>query len=319
MGTATRVLLRGVVAAISQSDNLEALEPSVRVERTERQVCHNVTPRDPIFILSALARSGTNYLWELLRRHPDCAPARSPVWEDYLLQNAHHLERFAAGTQESWDESWGSTGHLRPKLLEALGDAVITFFSEDEERRLLLKSPSIANLELFFDVFPRGHCLLLIRDGRDVAASGMKTFGWGLEDTAHSWVNSVSRIRRFLTGSGNERATLVRFEDLVLDPEQTLKELFSFLEMDPALFDMASLAQVPVRGSSTDRGAGRSNVNWDVQARPSGFDPVGRWRSWSDSDICAFEAIAGAELERSAYRRHQPGEVDDLQESRFAL
>lgn len=278
-----------------------------------------MTPRDPIFILAGLARSGTNYLWELLRRHPDCAPARSPVWEDYLLQNAHHLERFAAGTQASWDESWGPTGHLRPELLEALGEAVVSFLCEDQDRRLLLKSPSIANLELFFDVFPRAYCVLLIRDGRDVAASGMKTFGWTLEETARSWVSSVSRIRTFLAQDDSGRATVVRFEDLVLDPEQALGELFSFLDMDAAAFDVDSLSQVPVRGSSTDRGPGRSNVNWDVRPRPSDFEPVGRWKSWSESDISTFEGIAGAELERFGYRRYDPAHSGNFVEPRLAL
>ncbi|HWC14819.1 MAG TPA: sulfotransferase [Actinomycetota bacterium] len=250
----------------------------------------------PIFILSGLPRSGTNFLWELVRRHPRCASARPPIWEDYFLKNAGLLNRFASEVQGSWDPVWGSTDHLRPQLLAKLGDAVVDFLSIDPHRRAVTKSPTVANLELFFDVFPRAHLLLLVRDGRDVAASGMRTFGWTLEESASSWSSTTKRILDFVDNSTGRSVRVVRFEDLVVDTESALMDVLSFLDLPADTYDLDLLDEIPVRGSSAYLGPGRSDINWEVQSRPRGFSPIGRWRSWRASDIETFEAIAGEQL-----------------------
>ena len=46
----------------------------------------------PIFIFGIMQRSGTNYLWDMLRLHPDVA-IRMPIVEDHLLQRSHQLMR----------------------------------------------------------------------------------------------------------------------------------------------------------------------------------------------------------------------------------
>lgn len=257
--------------------------------------------RPPIFILSATPRSGTNFLWELLRRHPDCIPARSPLWEDYILKTSPHLFRFAQAAQRSWDPVWGSTEALRAELLRSLGDGVVSFLSTDPQRRVVTKSPTIANLDLFFRLFPDGHLLLLIRDGRDVAASGMKTFGWTLQEAAAYWAWGAADIARFVAEHPNDAVKVVQFEDVVADTERALLDVLSFLDLDAGSYDLAELDRIPVRGSSTYFGPGRTDVNWDVVARPAGFSPIGRWRSWSDGDIAMFERFAGRELQRWGY------------------
>lgn len=255
----------------------------------------------PIFILSGLPRSGTNFLWELVRRHPACTSARSPIWEDYLLKNAGLLRRFADEVHRSWDPVWGSTDHLRPELLAKLGDGVIEFLSRDPHRRAVTKSPTIANLDLFFDVFPRAHLLLLVRDGRDVAASGMKTFGWTLEQSARSWSATTKKILGFVDDHDDKAVRIVRFEDLVVDTEVELMDVLSFLELPSASYDVDVLDEIPVRGSSTYLGPGRNEINWEVLSRPNEFSPIGRWRSWPASDVDEFETIAAAELAELGY------------------
>lgn len=267
---------------------------------SEREDAASVTA-PPIFILAALPRSGTNFLWELLRRHPDCVPARSPIWEDYLLKNASHLKRAADAIQRSWDPVWGSTDDLRPQLLTRLGDALIDFLSTDSRRRTVTKSPTIANLDLFFEVFPRAHLLLLVRDGRDVAASGMKTFGWTLEQSARSWSSGARRMARFVDEHPDAAVRVVRFEDIVLDTERTLMEVLSFLGLSRQAYDLDALEDVPVRGSSTYLGPGRSEINWEVLSKPSDFTPIGRWGSWSSDELALFEAVAGSQMERFGY------------------
>lgn len=276
------------------------------------------TPQAPIFILAPQARTGTNYLWELLRRHPSCAPGRPPIWEDYFLIHAPRLVRFAGEAQASWDPSWGPTRHLRADLLRHLGDGIVSFLTSNPDRRLVTKSPTIANLDVFFDLFPAADLLLLVRDGRDVAASGMKTFGWTLEDAARSWAWGVDTVLDFVAAHRDERVRIVRFEHLVDEPQEALSDLLAWLGLDPAAYDFEALADVPVRGSSSYRGEGADGVHWRPLPRRPEFRPVGRWASWTEADLAAFDRIAGPHLDRLDYPRPPVPDPEPLRESRVA-
>ncbi len=254
----------------------------------------------PIFILAPLPRSGTNFLWEIVRRHPCCSTARAPIWEDYVLKSARPLIRFAIDAQASWDPSWGSTDQLSPMLLKELGNGVVRFLAEDPHKRLVTKSPTIANLDHFFEIFPDAYLLLMVRDGRDVAASGMETFGWTLEEAATSWAWGVDRVRRFVGENAGQKVQLVTFEDLVLDAVAALPDLLRFLDLPAGMYDPAWIDEIPVRGSSSYRG-GRSGVHWDPLPRPPSFRPVGRWRSWDAQALARYDAIAGEQLRALGY------------------
>lgn len=256
----------------------------------------------PIFILAAQPRSGTNYLWELLRRHPQCAPARSPVWEDYLLVHAPRLVEFTREAQSCWDPVWGNTRHLQPELLRCLGDGLVAFLSDDPSRRVVTKSPTIANLDLFFDLFPDACLLLLVRDGRDVAVSGMRTFGWPIEDAARNWARGTARILDFVASHREDRVRMVRFEDLVDELTVSLDALLRWLDLDPAAYDFAATADVPVRGSSHHVNED-GRVHWDPLPRPLGFRPIGRWTGWTPDEVETFERMAGAQLDLLGYPR----------------
>ena len=56
-----------------------------------------------IFVLGVMPRSGTNYLYDFLALHPDCAPARAPIWEDFFLQHADLLMAYTATVRRRWD------------------------------------------------------------------------------------------------------------------------------------------------------------------------------------------------------------------------
>lgn len=258
---------------------------------------------DPIFILSPLPRSGTNFLWDLLRQHPHVAPGRPPIWESYLLKNAGPLIDFAREAQRSWDPVWGPTEHLRPELLRHLGDALVRFMTVEPGRRTLTKSPSIANLDHFFDLFPRAHLVLLIRDGRDVVQSGMATFGWTLEGAARWWAKEIDAIARFERDRHptDYHYRLVRYEDLVEDWPGELERLLKHLDLPLELFDVDAAARLPLRGSSSHRGGEGDPVHWEPMPRPKNFKGVGKWHSWTPATRERFLEIAGRQLELMGY------------------
>lgn len=81
------------------------------------------------------------------------------------------------------------------------------------------------------ELFPDGKFVHIVRDGRAVAAS-IIPLDWGantIERAAHSWRKRVSQYCSVESELGPQRVIRVRYEDLVREPEKTMKELCSFL------------------------------------------------------------------------------------------
>jgi hypothetical protein len=260
---------------------------------------------DPIFVLGILPRSGTNYLWDLLRLHPACAPAREPIREDLFLESSDHLVDFVRALRESWNPTWGTfSDELDEGLYASIGDGLLSFLWTDRDRRLLTKSPSVHHIDRIFRFFPRARVVILVRDGRSVAQSCMATFGWEFERAARSWAAAAHEIRRFTEKNGAEhghRFRVVRYEDLVRDLRGSLGPILRFLDLDEGAFDYASASHLPVRGSSAYFGPGRNTVHWDPVPRGADFDPTERWRDWDAERHERFDWIAGAQLRYFGY------------------
>jgi hypothetical protein len=131
-------------------------------------------------------------------------------------------------------------------------------------------------------VIPGARFILMIRDGRDVATSLGKRFGGDFELGLRRWVNDNQFLRAEL---GKPDVILLRYEDLVLAPEQSLRELCRFLgvafetqmlnyhERRHLWFDRKELR----RSSALDIDGHHDNRNWQVN-QPL-FDGRGRWKT----------------------------------------
>lgn len=257
---------------------------------------------DPIFLHGVLPRSGTNFLWDILRLHTDVAPARAPIREDFLLKHAHHLEAYAKAVRYHWQGRWGDyPDDITDQVQAAIGRGLVSFLWTERDKRLLTKTPSVENLRRFSVLFPDARLVVLVRDGRSVVQSGMTSFGWDLDTGARRWRSAVEEIRAF-ERVGAIPYLLIRYEDLLADTKATVKELLDFLNLDPGGIDLEAAARVPVRGSSEFHGAARHDVHWEPVARDESFKPTERWRSWDRSTLERFAWIAGDQL---AYLRYE--------------
>lgn len=267
-------------------------------------------------------RSGTNYLARILRCHADVSPSPRQIWESPHLNHSDLLVEYAnrmagAPRVEALDPD---------DLLAHLGDAVLTCAAAGlpPERRLMMKNPSVEKIDRFFRLFPRSFLILLVRDGRDVAASALRTtfatpmeFRWRypgtwrfafrdpLGELARRWRDSSREIRSLLESvAGTERETrvhAVRFEDLVRDGAGEVRRLLEFAGLPGDRFDWDRFEELGVRGSSFVNRA-EENLDWSgSEEADERFDPVGRWRSWSEKERSRYESVAGGELERWGY------------------
>jgi hypothetical protein len=269
---------------------------------------HAGHPAAPIFVAGIYPRSGTNHLVDLLCAHPDCA-SPAPIWEDYLLAHAGHLEAYAEAVSRHWNPSWGAGDADRRALLSALGGGIAEFLrSRAKAPRVVTKTPSVAGLAHFAALFPDAHLLVLVRDGRAVVESGVRSFGWFRDGAIHGWARAARDLLAFEANARvpGLRYLRVHYEELVGQPEATLRGLMDFLGLDAARYDFARAASLPVRGSSTEGRSAGGRVRWRGVERTADFAPIERFRHWSRAQHARFEWIAGDALRALGYASEAP-------------
>jgi hypothetical protein len=264
-------------------------------------VTHN--EQEVVFVLGIAHRSGTNFLSDLLIRHRDCERVRT-IWEDFLVANADKLQHFAAAVAACWDRKWDPSGNAKRDLAGHLGRACLAFLTEktkevvnDLPKYLVTKTPSVSNLELV-SLFPGARALVIVRDGRAVVESSVRSFGWDFETVAFNWARAADVI--ISARQSGTSFLLVRYEDLVLNLQQELSQIFSFLEIADTVYDFDAAASLPVRGSSTlktEDGA----VHWGNTDKPADFNSLKRWEDWTASEHERFNSIARTQMAALGY------------------
>ncbi|MGH9049525.1 MAG: sulfotransferase [Acidimicrobiia bacterium] len=162
----------------------------------------------PVFLLGVTQRTGTHLLEALLALHPECCfvgprPV-SDYWtfEDYLLQHAHLLERYATGTRRHWSAPWGGDRTVDATLLEGIGAGLFQAFTSLGKPATgsvaLLRTPSVANLELVPKLFLDAQVIVVVRQPLAVAASGERSFGSAFRS---SWPDEETWISEWRAGS----------------------------------------------------------------------------------------------------------------------
>jgi hypothetical protein len=265
-------------------------------------VIKKAPPKDPIFILGISQRSGTNFLFDLLRLHPDCG-VPSVKWEDFLLDKSDLLVRYVSSIFPGWRRR-GTDQEVENLFYEHLGNGLISLLaSRVKEKRVVTKTPSVRNLEYFFDFFPRAYLLILIRDGHAVVESRVRTFGENYETAMRRWAEGAETILRFLERSQrlNLNFSIVRYEDLWNEPERELRKIFSCVGLDADKYDFDAAINIPVRGSSSFHGKEEQRYHWTPVQKTADFKPLARASGWSRSTHERFSWIAGEKLAKLGY------------------
>jgi hypothetical protein len=260
-------------------------------------------PHQPIFVLGILPRCGTNYLLDLLCVHPDCASS-SKVREDYLLYHVDLLFQYVNAVYDHWTPGWGADDALRDRLYAHLGSGLVSFLTEvTDAGRVVTKTPRVENLGMFFKLFPDARLVILVRDGRAVLESGIKTFRWNRESAMHRWARAARTILEFDEANKNSSLPylIVRYEDLWQDLEEELRRILDFLGLDPTLYDFQAARRLPVKGSSTIRAPDDEHMHWKPVEKTPEFDPMSRFRHWGRARHERFRWVAGRYLEHFGY------------------
>ncbi len=144
-------------------------------------------------------------------------------------------------------------------------------------------------------VFPRSKFIHIIRDGRDVASSYLKMERYDtILEAANRWINSIESAQSF--GSKiKENYMEIRYEELVTNPEEVIKDTCDFLDIDYDSKMLDHTKQVKKLGD-TDK-EHHSNLS-----KPISSDSVGKWRNnLSESDQESITKLLHKHLQRLGY------------------
>jgi hypothetical protein len=162
------------------------------------------------------------------------------------------------------------------------------------------KTPTyVTDLDVLWALFPGCQIVHLVRDGRDVASS-FRGLSWGpnnLLTLAEDWRWKTTLGHKVGRVLGDDHYLLVKYEDLVLHTDDTIRSVCGFLgeRVDPRMLDFdEGAADMP-----------SESLAWhEASVRPPDPDKVFAWkRTMPRTDQVIYESIAGDALTMFGYER----------------
>lgn len=192
-----------------------------------------VPPVAPIFVVGC-QRSGTTMLRLILDSHPriSCGP------ETRFLED---MERIVGSDWKRLSQYGFPREEWLHRIAAFFGGIQTDYAHSRGKERWADKSPRYAmKLPFLMELFPDAQVVHVIRDGRDVAVSHRKRFGyWSSVKSAVKWPRYIREARAAARQLPESQYHELRYEELVSDQEATLRRLMDFLgeEWDPALLE----------------------------------------------------------------------------------
>ena len=255
-----------------------------------------------IFLHGVMPRSGTVYFGEVLRLSPEIFAYPNKLWELPFMAHAGDLINYQGKFFQTYQQNRSQLEEN--DLLCLFGAGMMNYLHSfvPEGKTLLIKVPWMQFLNYFFTFFPRENLLLLMRDGRDVVHSTIKTWpDRDFESVCRQWDASAKIYldlqKRF--NPGEDKICFVKYEDLLRDPAEVTRRVLEAFDLDWLKFPEEKIHELPVRGSSAMQRDGK--VSWTPAEKGGEFKPLGKWCSWSEKEKKIFKTICGETLVTLGY------------------
>ena len=284
----------------------------------------------PAPFVVGLTRSGTTLLRMMLDAHRELAvPPETHFVPDVI--KAVRDDAGAEGILEAFtgNRTWGDFGISADEMRQRIGavdnkDAAAVlraFFGAYAERqgkqRWGDKTPAyMLSVQRIGRTLPESRFVHLIRDGRDVALSqtarALNEQPPPAEQAAR-WVKRIRKSREQASALKGPRYVEARYEDLVREPESTLRRICEFVELPwdegmlsyheraaERLTEMAG--ELRQEGTHATQEAGYRIDNHAPTTKPPDPSKLDKWRTqMSPEDLKAYEDVAGEMLTELGY------------------
>jgi protein-tyrosine sulfotransferase len=282
------------------SFDLPQLSPAAkRTAQTLRGIDH----KPAILIQGVMPRSGSNYIAEIIGYHPNVYSFPNEIYEFPLLNCVDDLLRMQNRFFQYFPKNKTRIGEI--DFLPLFGSALIAYLYSfvPKDKILLVKSPYVENLNFFFKLFPYENLVLILRDGRDVVNSTIKTWPdkYAFSDICSTWDRNANMILNCNSHFNNNINSFlfIKFEEALNKSFDFIKQLCNKFKLDEQIYPYDRLNSVPVIGSSSLKAGGK--VGWNRVEKPKNFNPIGHWNNWSHKKKRIFKKIAGETLQKSGY------------------
>ncbi len=271
---------------------------------------------NPFFVIG-VGRSGTTLIRLMLNSHPHLAiPYETHFLTKYIkqidryqpLDNQANIKKLVIDMlSEELLKQWDVVpilSDVMPRLSDQVNladviDAIYSFYAEAHgKQRWGDKSDYLSKMNEINQVFPDAQFIHIVRDGRDVANSVIKMI-WGPSDIieAAEWWREYTRLGRCMGRMLPEtRYMEIRYEDLVLDTEASLRKICDFLG-EPYSDEMLEF----YKNSDSLIPESRKSQHYNADAPPQSSSTYAWKKSMSNADVALFESYARDQLEAFGY------------------
>lgn len=277
-----------------------------------------------IFCAGISVRSGTNYIGSIFSEMnsvdtlpKDTSKGEFPFFSDKTLLN-----------YDGWVNGFKSTFFAKPninatKLAPFFSEGFLNYLQKEydlNKESLFVKNPSLQNLEKFYDFFPDGKLIVITRSAPDIIASSLKASllirksrstwyklkakikrysGYNMYSYSKAYVNHANqllKLREDLKGQFLE----VKYEDIVLNPNEKIKEILTYCEVDYSEMELNNAINAKVVGSSYF-GSKKHTQNWGKLEKTKEFNSIGRHKSWNWYNRFVYKLIASKSNKKVGY------------------
>jgi hypothetical protein len=194
---------------------------------------------------------------------------------------------------------------LRFEITPSAFDSLLEFYNHvfaqmrSSEHRIIghKSTEAESGLHELLDLCPELKLLYMVRDPRDVLVSNRRMMGQNSTVVLQHWRNGLREVQRIAEIHHlNPRVHILRYEDLVSMPEETLSRMAEFLKLDRfRIPDRLSWYGQPYIANSS---FGDIRELFDTRG-------IGRWRQEAAWIPALAEIVVGGDLGLAGYEHHQ--------------
>jgi hypothetical protein len=288
---------------------------------------------EKVFIIGN-PRSGTSLFRLMLNAHPQIISppecgflhwwfAKYKDWNE-LSNTSNQIDVFINDLKSSKKiEDWNLDFEklkkkiidLKPKNYAHLGEIVYLLFAEQKGKKPLIIADKnnyyIKHTSELNEIWPTAKYILLVRDGRDVACSYLNIeklvtnspykpiLSNDISTIAREWVENNQKSIDFINTLNSDRSIVVRYEDVVANPELFLTKVCHFLGVD---FNEEMLTYYIKNKELQDEPS--STLDWKMKTLESlDKSNIGKYNTEMSVENCyEFNSIAATLLQKFNYK-----------------
>ncbi|XP_022061698.1 protein-tyrosine sulfotransferase 1-like isoform X1 [Acanthochromis polyacanthus] len=264
-------------------------------------------PEDtPIIFIGGFPRSGTTLMRVMLDAHNAVRCGEETRVIPRLLAMRATWSR-SVKERIRLDEA-GVTDQVLDSAVRAFLLEVIVGHGEPAPR-LCNKDPfALKSLSYLARLFPKAKFVLMLRDGRATVHSMISRkvtiSGFDLNsyrDCLTKWSSAVETMFSQCQAAGEARCLPVRYEQLVLHPEEEMRKLLHFLELQ---WDPSVLHHEELIGKAGGVSLSKVERSTDQVMKPVNTEALSKWVGHIPSDVISDMAEIAPMLARLGYDPH---------------